>query len=70
VLFNQQISSVVMKRPELARCLEFVRDGDTLVVTKLDRLARSSRRGPYLFGANVPGLDSLTAERPCAPSRS
>jgi len=28
-------------RPELQRCLEYVRDGDVLVVCKLDRLARS-----------------------------
>jgi DNA invertase Pin-like site-specific DNA recombinase len=28
-------------RPELDACLEFVREGDTLVITKLDRLARS-----------------------------
>jgi DNA invertase Pin-like site-specific DNA recombinase len=29
-------------RPELKRCLEYLRDGDTLLVTKIDRLARSS----------------------------
>lgn len=40
-IFQEQISSVDTKRPELARCLDFVRDGDVLVVTKLDRLARS-----------------------------
>ena len=32
-----------VRREELARCLEFVREGDTLVVTKLDRIARSMR---------------------------
>jgi len=40
-IFQEQVSSVDTKRPELERLLEFVRDGDTLVVTKLDRLARS-----------------------------
>jgi DNA invertase Pin-like site-specific DNA recombinase len=39
-VFNEQISSVA-QRTELERCLDYVRDGDTLVVTKLDRLARS-----------------------------
>jgi DNA invertase Pin-like site-specific DNA recombinase len=39
--FNEQLSSVVTKRPELERVLDYVRDGDTLIVTKLDRLARS-----------------------------
>lgn len=31
------------KREQLSLCLDYVRDGDTLVVTKLDRLARSTR---------------------------
>lgn len=41
-LFREQVSSVdVVKREQLALALDFVREGDTLVVTKLDRLARS-----------------------------
>lgn len=40
-IFKEQLSSVANKRPELERALEFVREGDVLVVTKLDRLARS-----------------------------
>lgn len=40
-LFQEQVSSVDTKRPELERALDYVREGDTLVVTKLDRLARS-----------------------------
>ena len=40
-IFREQISSVDTKRPELERALDYVREGDTLVVTKLDRLARS-----------------------------
>lgn len=39
-LFSEQVSSVA-QRPQLAAVLDFVRDGDVLVVTKLDRLARS-----------------------------
>lgn len=35
------MSSVDTKRPELEVALDYVRQGDTLVVTKLDRLARS-----------------------------
>lgn len=40
-LFSEQVSSVV-QRDQLAAALDFVRDGDTLVVTRLDRLARST----------------------------
>ena len=41
-LFIEQVSSVDMKaREKLAQALEQLREGDTLVVTKLDRLARS-----------------------------
>lgn len=41
-LFSEQVSSVdVEKREKLSQALDFIREGDTLVVTKLDRLARS-----------------------------
>ncbi|NEJ74926.1 recombinase family protein [Rhizobium phaseoli] len=40
-IFQEQLSSVANERPQLERALEFVREGDVLVVTKLDRLARS-----------------------------
>jgi DNA invertase Pin-like site-specific DNA recombinase len=39
-LFAERVSSVA-KRAQLEAALDFVRDGDTLAVTKLDRLARS-----------------------------
>jgi DNA invertase Pin-like site-specific DNA recombinase len=39
-LFVEQVSSVGTRR-QLEAALEYVREGDTLVVTKLDRLARS-----------------------------
>jgi DNA invertase Pin-like site-specific DNA recombinase len=41
-LYKEQTSSVG-PRKELAAALDFVRDGDVLMVTKLDRLARSVR---------------------------
>ena len=34
--------SATQQRPQLRACLEYVREGDTLVVTRLDRLARST----------------------------
>ncbi len=41
-IFSEQVSSVAVRK-QLDTALEFIRDGDTLVVTKLDRLARSTR---------------------------
>ena len=41
-IFREQVSSVA-ERKELEDALEFIREGDTLVVTRLDRLARSVR---------------------------
>ena len=40
-IFQEELSSVAAKRPQLEAALEWVREGDTLVVTRLDRLARS-----------------------------
>jgi DNA invertase Pin-like site-specific DNA recombinase len=40
-IFKEQLSSVDTTRPELERALDYVREGDMFVVTKLDRLARS-----------------------------
>lgn len=39
-LFSERVSSVAT-RPELQRALDYIREGDVFVVTKLDRLARS-----------------------------
>ena len=40
-VFSEQVSSVAGDRPCLEASIQFVRRGDTLVVTRLDRLARS-----------------------------
>jgi DNA invertase Pin-like site-specific DNA recombinase len=39
-IYKEQVSSV-QKRDELESAIDFIRDGDTLIVSKLDRLARS-----------------------------
>ena len=43
VFKEKQSGNSADKREQLSLCLDYVRDGDTLVVTKLDRLARSTR---------------------------
>ena len=52
-VFSERVSSIA-DRAELDRALQFVRDGDTLVVTKIDRLARSTIR----LWEIVEGLDT------------
>ena len=71
-VFREQVSSVdVGRREQLAAALDFVREGDTLVVTRLDRLARSvahlmeltaaiKRKGAELRILNL-GIDTATA---------
>ena len=42
-VFQEKISGAHRQRPELAKMLEQLREGDTVIVWKLDRLARSTR---------------------------
>ena len=69
-IFQEQVSAVA-SREKLEQALDFVREGDTLVVTKLDRLARSvihlgaiveklEGKGVGLRILNI-GIDSNTA---------
>lgn len=66
-LFCEQVSSVA-DRPQLAAAIDYVRPGDVLIVTKLDRLARSladllqimqslHRRGGHLKVLNLGDID-------------
>lgn len=41
-IFSEKQSGLDRDRPALEECLNYVREGDVLVVTKLDRLARSA----------------------------
>ena len=41
-VFSEKRSGLDGSRPHLNECLRYVREGDTLLVTKLDRLARST----------------------------
>lgn len=41
-IFQEKKSGTSNKRSQLEACLEYVREDDTLVVTRLDRLARST----------------------------
>lgn len=41
-VYQEKISGKSDNRPELAECLRYLREGDTLAVTRLDRLGRST----------------------------
>jgi hypothetical protein len=44
-IFREKVSGIKRSRPEFLRLLDQLRESDTLVVWKLDRLARSTRSG-------------------------
>jgi DNA invertase Pin-like site-specific DNA recombinase len=41
-VYREKKSGSSSQRPQLKACLDYVREGDTLVITRLDRLARST----------------------------
>src|SRR5262249_56903728 len=67
-VFSEQ-ASAVGERAQLETALDYCRDGDALVVTKLDRLTRSARHPSGLLdrlggrGGDVPCLNIRVAPR-------
>lgn len=68
-VYEERLSGKNALRPQLQAMLDFVREGDVVVVTKLDRLARSTAdlltiaarlrtKGAGLSVLDVPGLDT------------
>lgn len=45
VIFSEKFTGAKINRPEFLKVLETLKEGDTLVVTKLDRLARNTEEG-------------------------
>ena len=43
-IYSEKVSGRKYHRTELDRCLDYIRDGDTLVITKLDRLGRTTKQ--------------------------
>lgn len=52
-VFHDKVSGSRAERPELAKALEILREGDTLVVWKLDRLGRSVKNLLDLVGGEL-----------------
>lgn len=43
-IFSEKVSGLKIKRTELDNCLDYLREGDTLVIYKLDRLGRTTKQ--------------------------
>src|SRR5699024_7029011 len=42
--FTEKVSGRKTDKKELEKCLDYMREGDTLVITKLDRLGRTTKQ--------------------------
>ena len=60
-IFREKISGARADRPELAKLLKLLDAGDVVIVTRLDRLARSTRSGSCI--GSVSGI-SPSSVRP------
>ena len=49
VIFEEKFTGTKKSRPKLDKLLEILKEGDTLIVTKLDRIARSISQGSELI---------------------
>jgi len=49
-VYKEKRSGTTANRPELRTCLDYLREGDTLVITKLDRMARSTNHLTTISG--------------------
>ncbi|TDL93341.1 recombinase family protein [Macrococcus brunensis] len=43
-IFSEKVSGRKIKRTELDNCMDYLREGDTLVIYKLDRLGRTTKQ--------------------------
>ncbi|MCF7971171.1 MAG: recombinase family protein [Methylococcaceae bacterium] len=64
-IFSEKISGTTIDRPELEACLDYLREGDTLLVTRIDRLARSLRDLQNLvYDLRKEGIELKAIEQP------
>ena len=74
-LFQEKLSGARRDRPELNKLLEQLREGDTVIVWKLDRLARSTRHLLEIadaldkVGAGLKSLSEPWADTTCPAGR-
>jgi DNA invertase Pin-like site-specific DNA recombinase len=71
-LYEEKLSGARRDRPQLARLLDQAREGDVVVVSRLDRLARSTAtcsRSPSGCARPAPGCGPWTSPGPTPPAR-
>ncbi|WP_153043003.1 recombinase family protein [Neobacillus mesonae] len=60
-IFKEHVSGMKKDRPELKRLLEYAREGDEIVVFKLDRISRSLKHLEELVeGFNIRGIEFIS----------
>lgn len=53
VIYKDSFTGTKKERPELSKLLTKIKEGDTLIVTKLDRIARSMSQGSELVNSLI-----------------
>lgn len=53
VIYKDSFTGTKKERPELSKLLTEIKEGDTLIVTKLDRIARSMSQGSELVNSLI-----------------
>lgn len=72
-LFSDKVSGQSLERPQLKAMLEYIREGDIVVVTELDRLGRNNKdltdimnqiqqKGATLEVLNLPSMSGIEDE--------
>lgn len=72
-IFADKISGITAERPQLKAMLEYIREGDIVIVTELDRLGRNSKdlttimneiqqKGATLEVLNLPSMNGIEDE--------
>jgi DNA invertase Pin-like site-specific DNA recombinase len=63
-IYRDKASGTTSERPQLKACLDYVREGDVLVITKLDRLARSTFNLSHIMdGLKTKGVELVVLDQ-------
>ena len=66
-IYLDSFTGVKTSRPELDKLLQEIQSGDTLIITKIDRIARTATQG-WAVTREPPGLWGMWRMKRCASS--